>query len=155
MLKCNYLLGSTNWLWFDWSVSFKAAAQLLPSWMQDECVEDYTMAAAGHAAAFSLRLELSVQWVFTVISNALTCMRISVWIVLRPRFGFEWNFNDRIMSERETSMTHSHRSITLSALHHTAVTPFASEGPRRPTSYTSVGLLGMISAIKMCWQWDE
>lgn len=93
--------------------------------------EDHTMAFAGHAVAFSLRFKLSMPWVFTVISNALTCTWISVWIVLGPRFGFKWNFNDRIMTERETSMTHSHRSITLNALHHTAITSFASEGSHK------------------------
>ncbi len=36
------------------------------------------------------------------------------------------------MTEGETSVTHIHRSITLTALHHTAIILFTSEGSHRP-----------------------
>lgn len=132
-----------------------------------------TMAAAGHDVAFTacLWLVLSTWWAYTIISNVLTCMWMSVWIVSGPRLGFKWNFNDRIMTEGETSVTHIHRSITLSDLHHTAIILFTSEGSHgpllRPTQTTNevfMGLLGEYKAatfhkdyrfITMCWQWNE
>lgn len=66
------------------------------------------------------------------------------------------------MTEGETSVTHIHRSITLTALHHTAIILFTSEGshgplvhPAQTTNEVFMGLLGEYKAATFCQDYSS